>query len=73
MDYDGWMGGSGLGMLVWVLVWVSLIVLVVWGTTSLFGRRTGDAQTDALEILKRRFATGEITAAEFETARRALA
>ncbi len=75
MGYDGGyglMGGFGwLGML---LVWALVIGLVVWATTGLFGSRgASDNPADALAILKRRFAAGEITEAEFETARRALA
>jgi uncharacterized membrane protein len=68
-----WMGTSGgFGMLLPLLVWLGVVVLLVWGIGSLFGSRTTDTQTDALEILKRRFAAGEIASAEFEIARRAL-
>jgi uncharacterized membrane protein len=74
--YFGWMGAAGgIGMLVGALVWVAVIVLLVWGIGSLFGHRTTDTdtQSEALDILKRRYAAGEITSAELETARRALA
>jgi len=64
---------GGFGMVVGVLVWIGLIVLLVWGIGSLFARRTADTQSEALEILRGRYAAGEITSAEFETARRALA
>ena len=71
--YFGWMGAAGgFGMVVGVLVWLAVVVLLVWGIGSLFARRTADTQSEALEILKRRYAAGEITSAEFETARRAL-
>ena len=74
MGYLGWMGAvGGFGMVIGALVWVGLIVLLVWGIGSLFARPTSDTQTEALEILRRRYAAGEITSAEFETARRALA
>jgi uncharacterized membrane protein len=70
-SYD-WMGTSGgFGMLLPLLVWL-VVVLLVWGSGSLFGRRTTDTQTEALEILKRCFAAGEIASAEFQIARRAL-
>ena len=59
-------------MLLPLLVWLGVVVLLVWGSGSLFGRRTTDTQTEALEILKRRFAAGEIASAEFQIARRAL-
>jgi len=68
-----WMGTSGgFGMLLPLMVWLGVVVLLVWGIGSLFGRRTTDTQTEAVEILKRRFAAGEIASAEFEIARRAL-
>ena len=70
----GWMAGlGGWGMFVGLLFWVVLAVLAIWAASTVFGRTPGDTQTDALEILKRRYAAGEITQAEFETARRALA
>jgi putative membrane protein len=73
MGYGGWMGLGGIGMLLSLLVWLGLVVAVVWSAASMFGRRPGDTRTEALDILKQRYAAGEITAAEFETARRALA
>jgi uncharacterized membrane protein len=74
MGAYGWMAGvGGIGMLLWMLVWLAVIVLLVWGIGSMFGRSSVDTREDALEILKRRCAAGEITSAEFETARRALA
>jgi putative membrane protein len=73
MGSYGWMSGfGGFGMFVGALMWLAIIVLLVWGAGALFGSRTTDTRTDALEILRHRFATGEITAPEFEIARRAL-
>jgi uncharacterized membrane protein len=72
--YFGWMGAfGGFGMVFGALVWLAMIVLLVWGIGSLYARSTTDTQSEALEILRRRYAAGEITSAEFETARRALA
>ena len=72
-DY-GWMGAfGGVGMLLGMLVWLAAIVLLVWSVTTLFARRDTDPRIDALEILKRRYAAGEISSAEFETAGTALA
>jgi len=62
------MGFGGFGMLFGGLVWIALIVLVVWVAVSLFpGRREGGQQT-ALEILKRRYAAGELSSAEYQQA-----
>ena len=78
----GYTGYAGIGMMgawgwVWMLAgllfWVGVVVLVVWGASALFGRRGDAAEPDALELLRRRYARGEIGEAEFEHARRALA
>ncbi|MHB0869072.1 MAG: SHOCT domain-containing protein [Chloroflexota bacterium] len=65
-------GLGGFGMLIGWLVWIGLIVLVVWGVASLFPTRREPGQDSALEILKQRFARGEISAAEFQQAKRDL-
>ena len=75
MDYGigGAMGGfGGLGMVVWGLVWIAVVVLAVWGATALFAPRRPNADESPPEVLKRRFARGELTLAEFEQAKRAL-
>ncbi|MGE5256451.1 MAG: SHOCT domain-containing protein [Hyphomicrobiales bacterium] len=72
----GMMLGNGMGI-VMVLFWVVLLValvLVVFGAASGIrnrGNETSDA-SDALEILKRRYARGEIDKAEYEAKRRDL-
>ena len=67
----GWMGG--FGWLWMVLVWAVVIALVVWGAGALFGTRRRAAEPTPLDVLKRRYAAGEITTAEFEQTKRALA
>ncbi len=74
MGAYGWMAGfGGLGMLLGTLVWVAVVALLVWGLAGAFGGARANPREDALDILKRRYAAGEITSEEFETARRALA
>ena len=73
MGLGGWMGFGGASMLLGSLIWIGLIVLVIWGAVRLFGQTTANTQAEALDILKRRYAAGEISSAEFETAKRALA
>ena len=80
-DYGGWgmgpgmMGGWGMGwfgmifMLVfWVLVIVGLVFLIKWliQTTS-SGKTDGRTGLKAVDILKERYARGEISKDEFET------
>jgi putative membrane protein len=72
----GMMAGGGMGI-VMILFWVILLValvLVVSGASSGIrnrGNQTADA-SDPLEILKRRYARGEIDKAEYEAKRRDL-
>jgi putative membrane protein len=71
-DYDGvgWMLGGGLMM---VLFWIGPIALVVWGLGGLRGgQRPTTHDETPLEILRRRYASGEISDEEFEQARRTL-
>lgn len=69
----GLMAGMGwLGILTMVLFWIGIVVLVVWGLSNLFPARQTSIEPDAIEILRRRFASGEISKAEFEQARAAL-
>jgi putative membrane protein len=74
----GWGGGGygGFWLLVGLLMLIALIVLVVWAVTNI--SRTGRAATHdpsrptPNEILRERFAHGEITAQQFEDAKKVL-
>ena len=69
----GMMAGFGwLGMLTMLLFWIGVIALLVWGLIHLFPTRQTSVEPDALEILKRRFARGEISREEFVQTRDAL-
>ncbi|KPV54969.1 hypothetical protein SE17_00510 [Kouleothrix aurantiaca] len=69
----GLMAGFGwLGMLVMALFWIGVIVLIVWGLTHVFSTQQPGAELDAEEILKQRYARGEISHTEFVQAREAL-
>jgi putative membrane protein len=62
----GWGGLMGLGMVVfWGLV-IWGIVLLVRGLTSAGGGESSRQDTSALEIIKRRYAKGEINKEEYE-------
>lgn len=74
--FDGeMMGGGGtfgwLWMLVPLLFWGGLLTLIVWAITRIFpnqndGRRESQVES-AEEILRTRFARGEIDAEEYES------
>ncbi len=72
MGYDGFGAMGAFGWLWMVLVWVVVVGLVVWGVSALFGGRASGNEADALEILRKRYARGEIGQAEYERAKRAL-
>jgi len=77
----GMMGGWGMGwfggifmMIFWVLVLVGLIFLIKWlvQTTNRAKSDAGNGNR-ALEILKERYARGEIDIAEFEEKKKVVA
>jgi len=65
----GWMGL--FGPLMMVVFWGGVILLFVWAVKALSGPRSG-VHDNALDILKRRLASGEINQDQYEQARRAL-
>ena len=64
--------GMGLGGWAWMVLAVVLVVLVVWVLVAALSGRERSATDDAAQILKARFARGEISQAEYEQARRLL-
>jgi len=73
-SYDyGWGWGMGLGMismvLVWVLVILGIVILVKWIAAGSSVAGQPPAKT-ALDILKERYARGEIGREEFEQKKR---
>jgi putative membrane protein len=71
-----WGGGFGLiGGLMMLLFWGGIIALIYFVVRSFSDRPSGGGgrtSTDAMNILRDRFARGEIDAEEFETRKRAL-
>ncbi|MCL5292185.1 MAG: SHOCT domain-containing protein [Actinobacteria bacterium] len=79
MFFGPWDFGSGyywlmtLSMIFW---WIALIVAMVFGVRWLIGtsssQNAGSQPNAALEILKMRYARGEIEKEEFETVKKAI-
>jgi putative membrane protein len=75
-DIDGSLGHDGqrgLGRRLWMLVVMLVVAVVVLVGVWLIVRSSRDGRSsrpDALDILRERFARGEITKDEFETARK---
>lgn len=62
---DGW--GMTLGGWIWMGVWIVALLVMIWLIVG--GNRDRTPREDALEILRARFARGEISQEEFERAR----
>ncbi len=72
-DYG--MGFGGVGMIMMVLFWAVIIVVIIFLIKMLAGKDHGRDQPEsgsALDILKKRYANGEIDAAEYERIRKEL-
>jgi putative membrane protein len=70
MMYDGhWLGGGFM----W-LFWILLIIVIVWIVKAAVGNSSNSPgiQISALDILKERYAKGEIDQEEFEQKRKDL-
>jgi putative membrane protein len=62
----GMMAGMGwLGILTMLLFWIGALALVIWGVSNLFPMRKPATELDAIEIVRQRFARGEISREEY--------
>jgi putative membrane protein len=68
---DGWSGAAGFWMLAGVLVIAVVVLIGVWLIVR-SNREARSSSPAALDILRERYARGEITKDEFEAARRTL-
>lgn len=73
MGVSGMMAGlSGLGMLVMALFWIGVIMVLIWALSNAFSPQQRRFNTDPEEILKQRYARGEISREELLQANEAL-
>jgi putative membrane protein len=76
MDGYGMAGGFGFGgifmILWWVLILVGIVALVKWVATSSGAGGQSGGDSKALDILKQRYARGEIDEQEFQKRKRDL-
>ncbi|MFO7638206.1 MAG: SHOCT domain-containing protein [bacterium] len=62
----------GLGIIVWVVLLGGVAALVVWALRQYAPRGGAHTDPDALEILRRRYARGEVTREQYEQMKRDL-
>lgn len=78
MDMDGMMGGGMWAWLAWIVLFLVIVAAILVGSVLVarsLWRRDGSTQTqrnEAVEILKQRYARGEIDRDEFDERRRVL-
>ena len=77
MGIDRMAGGMGIWMLLQMVasfvVILGLVLLVAWGVQWIGKGGPGRTEDSALEILKKRYARGEISKEEYEEKKRDLA
>jgi len=66
MGYYGNMFGLGGGIFM-LIFWVAIILLIVWIVKEMADKSGKESSDSALEILRQRYAKGEISKDEFET------
>ena len=69
-----WCDWNAMGFFGWtmmILFWVALVALIVWVVRSL-GATRNPPTNEAMALLERRFAAGEIEREEFEEKKRLL-
>lgn len=71
MHWGDWMMGGWLYMLLfWVVIIAGIVLFIKWAT----GGKNSDSRGDSpLEVLKKRYARGEISKEEFEEKKRLIA
>jgi putative membrane protein len=63
-------GGMFFGMIFWVLILIGIAALVIWAIRKSDGANVAPQTESALDILKKRYAKGEIDKEEFEEKKR---
>lgn len=70
MGGDFGFGGMFFGLIFWILVIAGIVLLIAWLAQQ--GRTAPKSGEPAIDILKKRYAKGEITREEFERMKKEL-
>ncbi len=62
----GWGMGFGFGWLFMIIFWVFVVLCIVYFVRMIAGGGKREDKETAMDILKKRYAKGEITKEEFE-------
>lgn len=75
-NYGGWGAGNMMGWfgggIMMIVFWALLIVLIIWIVRELRGKHSSTNSSSALDILKERYAKGEVNKEEFESKKKDL-
>ncbi len=64
-----WTGGMMFGWVFWIL----LLIIIIWVVSQLLNKNTPNTKSgSSMDIIKKRYAKGEITKEEFEQMKRDL-
>lgn len=72
MFHDGFMGGMWFGWIFWIAIIGLVIYLIVRLTNQRGGTSNNSTNETPLDVLKKRYARGEITKEEFESMKKDL-
>jgi putative membrane protein len=65
--FDGtWGGWQIFGMVMMSVFWIAIIALIIWGIKRFTEDTKSTTGKDALDIIKERYARGEISKEEFQ-------
>jgi putative membrane protein len=71
--FDGTLGGWQIfGTVMMVVFWIAIIALIIWGIKRFTEGTKTTTGKDALDIIKERYARGEITKQEYDEIKRDL-
>ncbi|MCJ7555134.1 MAG: SHOCT domain-containing protein [Ignavibacteriaceae bacterium] len=66
MFHDGFMGGMGYGWIFWIAIIALIVFLIIKFTNQNKSNRDIGTSESSLDLLKKRYAKGEISKDEFD-------